>query len=93
MEVVLIILFVVIGLVMLSMAYLLIKNSNTCEQRTRIDTAIFRYRLDCIGHGVEARVTYDDMEEYEQTLYRIFDWSYKKILPKEKFELIKDFII
>ena len=37
-------------------------------------------------------VDYDDMEEFDKTEKRVFDWGCKNILPKEKFELIKPFL-
>jgi len=37
-------------------------------------------------------VDWSDMEDLEKTCYRLTDWGYKRILPKEKYELIEPFI-
>lgn len=37
-------------------------------------------------------VDYDDMENYVVTLWRLWDWGYTRILPKDKFEIIKPYI-
>lgn len=34
-------------------------------------------------------VSCKDMESYFMTFIRLWDWGYKRILPKEKYELIK----
>lgn len=86
-------LFIIIVIVFsLVMLYIEKKNCNTCGQQTRIAEAIFNYQIDCIHEGVKPRVDYDDMENYEITLFRFWDWSYEHILSKEKFELVKPYI-
>lgn len=36
-------------------------------------------------------VDYSDMESYEKTLYsRPFDWGIKKILPKDKYNVLAE---
>ena len=40
----------------------------------------------------DKNVSYDDMESDNKTLLRLWDWGYTRILPPEKFELIKPFI-
>jgi hypothetical protein len=32
------------------------------------------------------------MESYNKTLYRLWDWGYKRIVPKEIYDRIKDYI-
>ena len=68
------------------------KNLNTCKQQQKILFAISEYRCKCIRYGFEPNVDYDDMEDYDSTLFRFWDWGYTNILPKEKFEIIKPFI-
>jgi hypothetical protein len=52
------------------------------------------YRRDMIARGefVNFKVNYDDMESYDETLFRLFDFGYKNILPKEKYDIIKPYI-
>lgn len=70
----------------------LAKNNNTFKNHTIIIDAIYKYKMDCISKMECARVDYYDMEPYYETLKRVFDWGYKKILPPEKFEVIKPYI-
>jgi hypothetical protein len=32
------------------------------------------------------------MEDYNKTLFRFWDWGYKRIVPKEIYNRIKDYI-
>ena len=72
-----------------------IKNGNTYRNHKKIVDAIFAYKLWCLNHGDYAamqRVDYEHEESYERTLFRLWDWGYKRILPPDKLELIKPFI-
>lgn len=72
-----------------------LKNDATFFARTKITDAIFKYHMHCIvSNNYEGArlVTFEDMESYDDTMRRIWDWGYKRILPPEKFELIKPFI-
>lgn len=83
--------FTIIGVCVI----LMVKNSVTFSMHNKITDAIFRYKIWHIDHGdMEAHSLVDfwDVESYEATLFRIWDWGYKRILPPEKFELIKPFI-
>lgn len=66
-----------------------VKTSNTYNNTMKIIDAIHAYRLEYLWN---AKVDYKDMETFEQTLFRFWDWGYKRILPKDKFELIKPYI-
>lgn len=71
------------------------KNNNTYRNHSIIGDAIHRYAIDMINkHQWDSiEVKYDDMEPYETTLFRVWDWGYEHILPPEKFEIIKPYII
>lgn len=71
-----------------------IKNFNTAIKRKRIINAICDYHVDLIDNNAlcNSQVEYADMESYNKTLFRLWDWSYTNILPKDKFELIKPYI-
>lgn len=62
--------------------FMLVKNEITCKHRLKICKAIDRYRNPEL-------VDYDDMESYDDTLFRLWDWGYTRILPKEKYALIR----
>lgn len=72
--------------------YLIVKTTHTYNCRMKIMKAILAYQMNCSINGKEDRVSVSDMQSYGKTLFSIFNWGYTKILPKEKFELIKHFI-
>ena len=87
----------VILTVILFSVLLLAKNANTFRQRTLICTAVRDYRLDLIARGAydvltDSPVDYDDMESYDRTLWRLWDWGYKRILLRDKYIYIKPYI-
>ena len=69
-----------------------LKNLNTYYKRHKIIEAIGYYVCKCISDNLEPDVSFNDMESYNRTLCRLWDWSYTRILPKEKFEIIKPYI-
>ena len=71
---------------------LLFKNENTYKNHTLIDDAIYLYQTECVKMRKIYEVTYDDMEDYRKTCYRLNDWGYENILPRDKFEIIKPYI-
>ena len=75
---------------------LLIKNFVTSLNHKIILDAIYEYRRNAIEMGTydiaKMLVDYTDVEYYSITLLRIWDWGYTRILPPEKFEIIKPFI-
>lgn len=90
--------FVFNTLVIFLMAVLLImaiKNYITYINHKVIMDAIYNYYIDCLAkerHNYRDDVAYVDMEPYDKTLFRLYDWGYTRILPKEKYEIIKPYI-
>ena len=82
--------FIVTGIIFL------IKNGITYRWHVLITNAIFLYHVDCESIlEIDLRekiVSYNDLESYDATLFRFWDWGYKHILPKEKFEIIEPYI-
>lgn len=76
--------------------YFLVKNFVTYHWHELITDAIFLYHISAESIlEIDIRekiVSYNDAESYDSTLFRFWDWSYKHILPKEKFEIIKPYI-
>lgn len=73
------------------------KNENTEKQQVLINKAIFEYHCDLISKGLfneffEPVVDYKDMESYNRTFRRLWDWGYKRILPRDKYLYIKQYI-
>ena len=74
---------------------LLAKNNVTYRHHYRIGCAIYAYKLQLIEERrlEESQVDYDDMENYDATLLRFWDWGPTRILPPEKYEIIKPYIM
>jgi uncharacterized protein involved in high-affinity Fe2+ transport len=75
----------------------MIKNTVTYFNQIKINSAIHDYHVWCIynapkNYDYRKAVDYEDKRGYFRTLFRVFDWGYKNILSKEKYELIKDYI-
>lgn len=80
-------------LTLLVCIFLIIKNENAEYNRIIIFDAINYYKKDMqtIYKNVY-EVDFEDMESYEKTLFRLWDWGYKNILPPDKFKIIKPYI-
>ena len=72
---------------------MLVKNENAYKNRAIIIEAIYEYKTTMIiSNKSEDKINYADMESYDDTLYRWWDWGYENILPSDKFEIIKPYI-
>lgn len=76
-------------------AIAIVKSINASNCHDAISEAIYKYKTACIEdrdwdalHLVE----YRDMEDCNKTFWRFWDWGYTRILPKDKFEIIKPYI-
>lgn len=70
----------------------LLKNEVTFNAHMRIANAIYLYSIDCMRSGKVVLVDYRDMETYDQTFLRLWDWGYTRILSPAKFQIIKPYI-
>ena len=70
------------------------KNLKTYSNRRKVISAIGNYHVHLIDNNSlsDSQVEYKDIESYYKTLFRIWDWGCTRILPKEKFEIIKPFM-
>ena len=90
METVILIIFISFAAVLI---FYLAKNEVTFIHHKRIANAIHRYCMHkIITKEYDEEVHYTDMEPYDKTLKRFWDWGYTRILPKDKFEIIKPFL-
>ena len=65
------------------------------HNRDVIIEAIYQYRIHCMYKHMLSdmnSVRYSDMEDVGKTLFRFWDWGFTRILPKDKFEMIKPYI-
>lgn len=85
---------IVLIFMILFLMFKFIKNNNTYKNRQIIIEAICEYKTNMIvsDKHMEIKVGYEDIEPYENTLYRWLDWGYENILPPDKFEIIKPYI-
>ena len=74
--------------------YMLFRNALVYKNHMIISNAIHMYHRDMIARGkfFNFEVDYDDAESYNKTLFRLFDFGYENILPKEKYEIIRPYI-
>ena len=73
--------------------FVMIKNVITNRNLHIILYAIHEYNCDVICGRVDGeKVDSNHMAGYCRVLFRFWDWSYKNILPKEEYELIKNYI-
>ena len=84
----------------------LLKNRNTFKNHSKISNAIYAYidhesdraykEAVCdkkdFYECYKPKVYFDDMEDYNVTYQRWWDWGYTRILPPDKFEIIKPFL-
>ena len=74
-----------------ALIYFLVKNFVTCHWHELITNAIFLYHISAESIlEIDIRekiVSYNDAESYDSTLFRFWDWGYKRILPKEKYRI------
>lgn len=79
----------VLAIILYFLLILAVKNEITGRNRKIIMGAIYAHNIK-VGH--EKRIDYDVMEDYNRTLYRLWDWGYTRIVPPEVFEEIKTYI-
>lgn len=84
-------LVIVLFLTFLYVICMLIKVENASKNQEKILNAIYAY-AQTTGDYDTALMALAAMEDYEETIYRLWDWGYKNILPKEYFELIESYI-
>lgn len=68
-----------------------IKIDNAFKNQEKILNAIWKYVSES-NDAITGIILLDSMEDYSDTIFRFTDWGYKKILPKECFEVIEPYI-
>lgn len=72
--------------------YMLIKCEVAFRQQVKIINAIGEFAEDGDGNYGEALRILSELEGLEDTMWRLWDWGYKNILPKDDYELIKPYM-
>ena len=68
--------------------YIIIKNIHTYNIRGKIFEAIDAYN----DNSNLDKISYKNIEAYEKTLYRFWDWGTKRIVDEHTYTKIKDYI-
>lgn len=68
------------------------KMVNTVLRHWVILDAILDYKIECIMAEEQYFVDNDDRETLDETFWRLWDWSEKRILDKDDYKIIKPYI-
>lgn len=80
-----------LGVILCVIAF--IKNEITYKNHMIINNAIGEYNRSKAGVRKESDCNlYACMESYDNTFYRINDWGYENILPRDKMDIIRPYI-
>ncbi len=71
--------------------FMIAKNENTYKQRLKIIKAEYGYNSERINNN-DYEILDVELEPYNKTLYRLWDWGFKNIVDKESYEKIKDYL-
>ena len=77
--------------VMIAGVFFMIKTENAYDNQVKILDAIVEYGHES-GDLTKAMHMLDHIESLFLTIFRMWDWGYTRILPKEDFELIKPYL-
>lgn len=84
---------IVCAVIFVIVTFLYLKNDNTHINQLIIYEAICSYISTCAIRDIDPEVSFDDMESYDRTWLRLWDWGYERILPKDKYKLIEPYIL
>lgn len=69
------------------------KNNNTYKNHMIILNAIAKYNWAAILEDqCDKRIEYACIESYYKTLFNLFDWGYKNLVPRDVYKRIEPFI-
>lgn len=68
---------------------LLYKNDITYKHHIRLIDAIFEYQN---NNNFTTDISYDQIEDYGRSLFRLWDWGYKNIVSKDVYKKIEKYI-
>lgn len=83
-----VVIFSGLSMSLITLIFLWFKSDNALDMQIYIASGIHQYIL---AGGTD--VTYADMESYLRTIIRFWDWGYTRILPPDKFEKIRPYLI
>lgn len=78
---------------MVCTGFLFIRNEVAYQNRVKILNAICDYNLNQISSETYGSlISYDEMEPYESTMWRIWDFGCIRIVPPETFKMIQPYL-
>lgn len=85
---------IILIIVEIILIFLFYKNLKTYCMRNKIIRAICKHNIDQIYIDGRSRneISYDCMESYGKTLFRLFDAKQKRIVPKDIYEKIESYL-
>lgn len=69
-----------------------LKNENTLTNQLIIYKAIDLYEYDCFKYDIVPKVSKEDVKHYLSAFFTLTDWSYKNLLSKKKYNLLRPYI-
>ena len=91
-------LIISVAVVLLIYIFVSIRNDVAYRNRCKIIDAIYDYGIHLLIDKddqeslIKTKLIYDKMESHNKTIMRFWDFGCKRILPKQEFDKIKDFI-
>ena len=75
------------------MVILLLKNNNTYKNRIILLNAIAKHNCAAMREDqCDKLIDYGCIESYYTTLFNLFDWGYKNLVPRDVYKRIEPFI-
>lgn len=71
-------------------AFLYIRTVIVFENRKKVIDAIYSYNME---HTYDEWISYDLIEPYTKSLFRFWDFGYKRIVPEDVHLKIKEYIM
>lgn len=79
--------------ILIVMVILLFKNNNTYKNHIILLNAIAEHnRAAILKDQYDKRISYACIESYCKTLFNLFDWGYKNLVPRDVYKRIEPFI-
>lgn len=79
--------------ILIVMVILHFKNNNTYKNYMILLNAIAEHNCAVILEDrCDKRISYECIESYYKTLFNLFDWGYKNLVPRDVYKRIEPFI-
>lgn len=79
--------------ILIAMVILLLKNNNTYKNHIILLNAIAEHNSAAmLEDQYDKRISYECIESYYKTLFNLFDWGYKNLVPRDVYKRIEPFI-